>query len=184
MRNRTIRLCYCALMCALIILSTQLFRFTIPGTDVMITLQVFFVLLCGQLLPPRYCLYILGLYLIAGIVGLPVFSALNGPAVFSTPSAGYLIGFTPAACICSLIRRKANGKRYFASLIGLVILYFIALLYLVILSQVFTAVSIGMTTLVTQYCLLFLPLDIVKAIAAAWMGHRLSRISSIRHLDI
>ena len=49
-------------MCALIIVSTLWIRFPIPGTDVMFTTQVFFVLLCGQLLPPRYCLYTLLLY--------------------------------------------------------------------------------------------------------------------------
>lgn len=44
-----------ALMCALIIVSTLWLKFTIPGTDVMFSSQVFFVLLCGLLLPPRYC---------------------------------------------------------------------------------------------------------------------------------
>lgn len=36
-----------ALMCALIIVSTLWLKFTIPGTDVMFSSQVFFVLLCG-----------------------------------------------------------------------------------------------------------------------------------------
>ena len=57
MNMHTMRLCHCALLCALIILSKPLFRFTIPGTDVMVTLQTLFVLLCGQLLPVCYCLY-------------------------------------------------------------------------------------------------------------------------------
>ena len=38
-------LCYSALMCTLIIVSTLWIRFPIPGTDVMFTTQVFFVLL-------------------------------------------------------------------------------------------------------------------------------------------
>lgn len=49
-----------ALICALIIVSTLWLKFTIPGTDVMFSSQVFFVLLCGLLLPPRYCFYTLG----------------------------------------------------------------------------------------------------------------------------
>ena len=79
-------LCYSALMCALIIVSTLWIRFPIPGTDVMFTTQVFFVLLCGQLLPPRYCLYTLLLYVGMGLAGVPVFSSICGPAVLSTPS--------------------------------------------------------------------------------------------------
>ncbi|MEG0270133.1 MAG: hypothetical protein RR821_07750, partial [Clostridia bacterium] len=59
--NRQVKmLSYSALMCALIIVSTLWFKFGIPGTDVLVTTQVFFVLLCGQLLPTRYCLYTMG----------------------------------------------------------------------------------------------------------------------------
>ena len=74
--NKQVRLLtLSALMCALIIVSTLWLKFTIPGTDVMVTSQVFFVLLCGLLLPPRYCFYTLGTYLLLGLAGLPVFSA-------------------------------------------------------------------------------------------------------------
>lgn len=66
-------LTYSALMCALIIVSTLWLKFSIPGTDMMVTTQVFFVLLCGFLLPPKYCLYTLGAYLLLGLIGLPFF---------------------------------------------------------------------------------------------------------------
>ena len=104
MRKHTMRLCYCSLLCALIILSTFLFRFVIPGTNVMVTLQVLFVLLCGQILPVRYCLYTTGAYLLAGLIGLPVFSAVSGPSVVLTPSFGYLLAFPACAAVCSLVR--------------------------------------------------------------------------------
>ena len=68
-----------ALMCALIIVSTLWLKFTIPGTDVMFSSQVFFVLLCGLLLPPRYCFYTLGAYLLLGLAGLPVFTPPSSP---------------------------------------------------------------------------------------------------------
>ena len=99
-------LCYSALMCALIIVSTLWIRFPIPGTDVMFTTQVFFVLLCGQLLPPRYCLYTLLLYVGMGLAGVPVFSSICGPAVLSTPSFGYLLGFIVAAPAEAFFRQK------------------------------------------------------------------------------
>ena len=51
--NKQVRLLtLSALMCALIIVSTLWIKFTIPGTDVMFSTQVFFVLLCGLLLGP------------------------------------------------------------------------------------------------------------------------------------
>ena len=104
-----------ALMCALIIVSTLWLKFTIPGTDVMFSSQVFFVLLCGLLLPPRYCFYTLGAYLLLGLAGLPVFTATVGPAVIATPSFGYLIAFPFEAAVTSaaagrLVNQK--GGRY------------------------------------------------------------------------
>lgn len=176
MRRHTAMMCYCALFCALIIVSTLLFRFTIPGTDVMITLQVLFVLLCGQVLPPKYCLYTTGTYLLAGLVGLPVFSAVNGPAALSTPSFGYLLGFPAAACVCALVRMHTGskkGSRYLASFCGTGIMYVVATLYILLLSQVLLQNTLSVKELLTSYVLVFLPLDILKACVAAWLGCRM-----------
>ena len=125
-----------ALMCALIIVSTLWLKFTIPGTDVMFSSQVFFVLLCGLLLPPRYCFYTLGAYLLLGLAGLPVFTATVGPAVIATPSFGYLIAFPFEAAVTSaaagrLVNQK--GGRYISVLIGVAVSYVIALPYVALL---------------------------------------------------
>lgn len=180
MNKRTQLLCYCALLCALIILSTLLFRFTIPGTDVMITLQTLFVLLCGQILPPRYCLYTTGAYLLAGLVGLPVFSAVSGPAVITTPSFGYLLAFPAAATICSLVRLKyaaKKGGRYAASLCGIVVMYVIAIGYVWLLSHLYLNAALSPRALLSSYVLIFLPLDVTKGLLAAWLGKRMHKLS-------
>lgn len=169
-------LCYCSLLCALIILSTLLFRFTIPGTDVMVTLQVFFVLLCGQLLPERYCLYTTGAYLLAGLIGLPVFSAVNGPAVLVTPSFGYLISFPAAAWVCSFVRQRTKkGSRYLASFSGIIVMYAIASVYVVLLSKIYLRGSLSTSGILFSYVVLFLPLDLIKGLCAAWAGRKLAR---------
>ena len=61
--TRTKLIAYSALMCALLIVSTLWFKFNIPGTGVLFTTQVLFVLLCGQILPPAACLAAIGAYL-------------------------------------------------------------------------------------------------------------------------
>jgi len=181
MKKHTVLLCYCALLCALIILSTLLFRFTIPGTDVMVTLQVFFVLLCGQVVPVRCCLYTTGAYLLAGLIGLPVFSSLNGPAVIVTPSFGYLLAFPFAAATCALLRQKwekMQGSRYMASLCGLLVLYGIAIGYVFFLSQIYLKETLSVKAILTSYLFLFLPLDAIKAVCAAWLGQRMHKLTS------
>ena len=181
MKKHTIRLCYCAVLCALIILSTILFRFTIPGTDVMVTLQVLFVLLCGQMLPVRYCLYTTCAYLLAGLIGLPVFSSINGPAVIVTPSFGYLLAFPFAAAVCSLVRQKwsqKKGSRYMASFCGLIVLYTVAMGYVFLLSQLYWKETLSAKALLTGYLFVFLPLDALKAAFAAWLGQRMHKLAS------
>lgn len=178
MNKRTLLLCHCALFCALLILSALLFRFTIPGTDVMVTMQTLFVLLCGQLLPPRYCVYTTGAYLMAGLLGLPVFSAVNGPAVVSTPSFGYLIAFPAASFTCSLICKRMatkKGGRYIASLCGTMVLYLLAVLYIILLSHLFLYEALSLKTILPSYVLIFMPVDIVKAVFAAWLGQRMHK---------
>lgn len=179
MKRHTAMLCCCALLCALIIVSTLLFRFTIPGTDVMVTLQVLFVLLCGQLLPPKYCLYTTGVYLLAGFAGLPVFSSVNGPAVLATPSFGYLFAFPATAALCAWVRKqtaKQKGSRYLASFCGIVVMYVIAALYITLLSRVFLTGAASTGQWLINSLLVFLPLDLMKGCVAAWLGQRLERL--------
>lgn len=154
-----------ALMCTLIIVSTLWIKFTIPGTDVMFSTQVFFVLLCGLLLPPRYCFYTLGAYLLLGLIGLPVFTATVGPAVIATPSFGYLIAFPFEAAVTSAAASRLADKkwgRYAAVLIGVVVSYVIALPYVAVLKGVYLNAPVPLGVLLSTYCFAFLPLDIVK----------------------
>ena len=165
-----------ALMCALIIVSTLWIKFTIPGTDVMFSTQVFFVLLCGLLLPPRYCFYTLGAYLMLGLIGLPVFTATVGPAVIATPSFGYLIAFPFEAAVTSAAAGRLADKkwgRYAAVLTGVIASYAIALPYVAVLKGVYLNAPVPPGVLLSAYCFAFLPLDIVKAILAALLAGRL-----------
>ena len=77
---------------------------SIPLGPVPITLQTLFVLLTGLLLGFKWGLGAIGVYLLAGAVGLPVFSqGRGGFAHFLGPTGGYLIGFIAAVCVVGLI---------------------------------------------------------------------------------
>src|SRR5580704_1287162 len=81
----------------------------LPWTPVPITGQTFGVLLVAVLLGARRGALTLGLYLLEGIAGLPVFQPLGlpGPARFLGPTAGYLFAYTPAAFITGWIVERA-----------------------------------------------------------------------------
>lgn len=70
----------------------------IPHSPVPYTLQTFFVLLAGALLGPRLGAVSMLAYLVAGALGLPVFSSFGfGIARLIGPTGGYLLAFPAAA---------------------------------------------------------------------------------------
>ncbi len=83
----------------------------VPIGPVPITLQTLFIMLAGIILGPRAGTVTVLLYLIAGLVGLPVFSkGTGGFGVLLGPTGGYLIGFIGLAfCAGMGGRQKVPG---------------------------------------------------------------------------
>lgn len=76
------------------------------GSGVPITLQTLAVILTGMLLGPGRGAAAVGLFLLAGLAGLPVFSGFRGGlGVLAGPSAGYLLSFLPAAFVGGVLAR-------------------------------------------------------------------------------
>lgn len=69
----------------------------VPMLPVPFTLQTFFVLLSGCFLGPFWGAVSMGIYLLLGMIGLPVFAGGSGPGIILTPGFGYLIAFPTAA---------------------------------------------------------------------------------------
>lgn len=76
------------------------------GAGVPITLQTLAVMITGIILGPTRGAAAVGLFLAAGLAGLPVFSGFSGGlGVLAGPSAGYLLSFLPAAFVVGLLSR-------------------------------------------------------------------------------
>ena len=87
-------------------------KLKIPFYPVPMTMQTFVVLFLGLSFGYKIGLATVGLYLLEGIAGLPVFS--NSPEkgigliYFTGPTMGYLIGFLVASFLSALINIKDN----------------------------------------------------------------------------
>ena len=96
-------------------------KIKIPFYPVPMTMQTFVVLFLGISFGFKIAIATVGLYLIEGILGLPVFS--NSPErgigliYFTGPTMGYLIGFLSACSLASLIKIKDNYLIIFVKLI-------------------------------------------------------------------
>jgi biotin transport system substrate-specific component len=109
----------------------------IPLNPVPLTFQSAAVILLGMLYGSRLAtISVLG-YLIAGGLGLPLFASLSsGLGVFTGATAGYLIGFIPAAWLAGfLAQRGFASKIYTAFLSACVSVSIIFAFGLVVLSQ-------------------------------------------------
>jgi biotin transport system substrate-specific component len=94
------RLVWTALMAALVAVGAYLHLNIGP---VPISLQTLFVILAGFVLGPKHGTMAIGLYLLAGAVGLPVFAGGKGGIghIFG-PTGGFLFGFAVSAWVAGL----------------------------------------------------------------------------------
>ena len=87
-------------------------KIKIPFYPVPMTMQTFVVLFLGVSLGYKIGLSSVALYLLEGIMGLPVFSNSREKGVglvdFTGPTLGYLIGFLYASFLASKISMKDN----------------------------------------------------------------------------
>ncbi|MCG6493627.1 biotin transporter BioY [Kitasatospora sp. A2-31] len=84
------------------------FSVTVPGSPVPVTGQTFAALLVGTALGTRRGVASLGLYLLAGMAGLPWFA--EGTSGWSMPSLGYVLGFVLAAALTGALARRGADR--------------------------------------------------------------------------
>lgn len=85
----------------------------LPWTPVPVTGQTFGVMLVAVLLGSRRGAIVLGLYLLEGLAGLPVFQpfGLPGATRLVGPTAGYLLSYPVAAFVTGwLVERQARSE--------------------------------------------------------------------------
>lgn len=155
----------------LLILSGSIFialsaQLSIPiGGPVPFTMQTFAVLLIGALFGAKLGCMSVGLYLLEGMAGWPVFSfGRYGFAMLLGYDGGYLVGFLAAAYVVGFLAQRGWDRRIsttiLAMIVGNLIIYTFGLFW-------FTCLA-GFRTALTSGLLQFIPGDLIKiALAAA-----------------
>jgi biotin transport system substrate-specific component len=152
---------YASLFAALTAVGAYIY---IPIGPVPIVLQNLFVLLAGLLLGSRWGFTSIGIYLLVGAIGIPVFAGgKGGIAHFLGPTGGYLIGFAISALITGFIAERSNGRTatdILAVVIGSLVTYAFGAPWLKVVTGMTwaKALMVGMVP--------FLPGDALKASAA------------------
>lgn len=152
----------------------------IPIGPVPITLQLLFTALAGVLLGPYFGALSQLVYVVLGLIGLPIFTGGGGPQYVLSPTFGYLIGFIVGAFVIGKITQnqtKLSFRRALAGcLAGLLIIYVIGVPYLYLILNHVTHVPMTFGNALLTGFVVFLPGDIAKCILVALLGKRVVQI--------
>jgi biotin transport system substrate-specific component len=143
------------------------------------SLQFFFALLAGFLLGPKRGFAAVGVYLITGLLGVPIFAHGGGLGYLMKPTFGFLIGFAAAAAVCGFVAQKigaADFKSYiFAAFCGEMVYYACGLVYYYFMFNFVVGrdVGIGFMELISVWFLSTVVPDFVLCVMAALAAIRL-----------
>lgn len=170
-KSSAVMLVMCAVMAALTAVCSQI---QIPLPMVPINLALFAVHLCGALLGAKYGCVGMIVYVLLGLVGLPVFAGFTGGVgILFGKTGGYIIGYILDALIVGLLVTRWGYKFWkccLAMVIGLLVCYLFGTIWFMAL----TGMSLWLSLV---YCVFpFLIGDAVKIVLAAYLTKRLKKV--------
>ena len=173
-RLRTLDMTYIAIFTVLMAVCAWI---SIPVTTIVFTLQTFAVFAALLTLGGRRGTYAVLAYLLLGLVGLPVFSNLQGGAgVLLGATGGYILGFLGSALVYWLITahvRDTLPVRIAACVIGLMVCYAFGTVWFL---AVYTAGPMSVGTALSLCVIPFILPDLVKIGLAAALAGRVRRL--------
>lgn len=141
------------------------------------TLQVFFTCMAGVLLGPYWGAASQAVYVLLGLVGLPIFTKGGGLWYLSEPTFGFLLGLIPMAFTIGMLMKHLRFKPFLrialSCVVGLVVLYVVGLPYFYYFFTIVLANGWSFGETVVSCCLIFLPYDALKILVASLLGSKL-----------
>lgn len=148
----------------------------IPIPVVPFTLQFLFTMLAGLLLGGKLGAISVGLYILLGLMGLPIFTQGGGIGYVFTPTFGYIIGFCVGSHVTGTIANKVPNpsykRLYAANFLGLGIVYLFGMVYYYGISNFYLNEPIGLWPLFLYCFILAVPGDIALCFVAAAIAKR------------
>ncbi|MBO6140912.1 MAG: biotin transporter BioY [Ruminococcus sp.] len=182
------RIAFVAMFAALICVCSWIALPNPFSAGVSFTLQTFGVILAGLLLSPFEAFLTGVVYLLLGLVGLPVMSGFGTLYTrFPTSAGGYIIGFYIAPVIIALLRElifKLTDKRisidrkktaHFVIYLALSVVIGILAVDIPGIIQGMYYTKMSFKTAIFPFALAFMPTDIIKCVLAATAASALEK---------
>ena len=157
---------------------TSFVPFMVVG-GVPITLQTFFAILAGAILGSRLGSISMFVYMLVGLVGVPIFAQFGaGLSIIFKPTFGFIISYIFTAFIIGKIveKKKTMAAFIIASLIGMAVNYLFGTNWMYFAYKLWSAAPEGFTyKMAWLWMVAPLPKDIILAVFAGIMAHRLEK---------
>lgn len=174
MNTKVRNMCFIALMAAVMCIASPI---AVPIGPIPITLATLCVYLAGALLGGAKGTMAVVVYILLGVVGLPVFSGYSGGfAKVAGVTGGYIVGYIPCVAIVGFAVDKLGEKKLsiggakfswiypVSMIVGTIALYALGTIWFMIQSGNTLGASMGMCVIP------FLPGDALKIVAATVLG--------------
>ena len=145
-------------------------QIVIPIGPVPFNLAVFGAFLAGMILSPGMAVLSMATYWLMAAIGLPVMAGLQGGlgAVLS-PTGGYMAGYLLLAGCTALVAERPMPMRLAGMALGLVLCYTLGTVWFI------CATGTALPAALAMCVLPFIPADVAKGIAAAWLAQTIKR---------
>ena len=164
-RTRFLRLVLLAVAGSLLL--TLSAKIQVPFWPVPMTMQTFAVLVIAMAFGPRLGAATVGLYLLEGAYGLPVFAGTPvkgiGLAYMAGPTGGYLVGMLAAAVLVGTLARRGWDR----SIVGTLSAAFLGAVAIFLPGLLWLGVLIGFDKALMAGLVPFLPAEGLKIVLAA-----------------
>ena len=161
-------------LCVAILCVTSYLVIPVPFSPVVLGFQTIMVNLIGLMFKPKEAGVCILMYLLMGLIGLPVFSAgTGGPGKLFGPTGGFYFGFLVAVLLISFLKgKKISFVRYCIVTIvaGVPAMHAFAILFMCIHN------GWNVEAAVVTVSLPFIIGDIVKCFMASTIGVALNRV--------
>ncbi len=152
----------------------------IPLPYIPFTLQVLFVNLAALMLGAKLGAFSVLIYIILGLLGLPVFANGGGFNYILNPTFGYIIGFLFGCFLAGFIAEKDKNLSYklmlIASFVNLTVIYFFGLLYYFFINKFVLKINFAFSAILLHGFVLTLPGDVISCIVSCVLTKKLKKI--------
>ena len=138
--------------------------FKIPFALAAISLQFLFTAMAGVLLGAGWGAASQAVYVLIGLVGVPIFALGGGFSYVFQPTFGFLLGLIPCAFVIGRLAKRPLRfwRTALAMLAGLAVLYAVGVPYMALIANGYLGKGLTFWQVLKNGMLIYLPGDLVK----------------------